>query len=84
MGFLGDLRRIHTAAERYRGYAEALRERGIVAEERLIRRDIQTERLAEEATRELLRSPPAPTERRSSRPSRPDAVASDPRSQRGP
>jgi LacI family transcriptional regulator len=61
IGFLGDLRRIHTAAERYRGYAEALRERGIDTDERLIRRDIHTERLAEEATHELLMLQSAPT-----------------------
>jgi LacI family transcriptional regulator len=61
IGFLGDLRRIYTAAERYRGYLEALRVRGIEADERLIHRDIHSEQLAEQATRDLLRSPCAPT-----------------------
>jgi LacI family transcriptional regulator, galactose operon repressor len=61
IGFLGDLRRIFTAAERYRGYLEALQARGIEADERLIRRDIHSEQLAEQATRDLLGSLPRPT-----------------------
>lgn len=61
IGFLGDLRRIYTAAERYRGYVAALREAGIEPDERLIRRDTHTGQLAEQATRDLLSSDPAPT-----------------------
>ena len=61
IGFLGDLRRIYTAAERYRGYSDALRTRGIEPDERIIRRDIHSEGLAEEATRDLLGSHPGPT-----------------------
>ena len=61
IGFLGDLRRIYTAAERYRGYLQALHLRGIEADERLIRRDIHSQWLAERATHDLLRSDPSPT-----------------------
>jgi LacI family transcriptional regulator len=61
VGFLGDLRQIYTAAERYRGYLAALAEAGITPDERLIRRDIHSGRLAEEATHDLLRSHPSPT-----------------------
>jgi LacI family transcriptional regulator len=61
IGFLGDLRRIYTAAERHRGYQAALQERGIEPDERLIRRDIHSPELAEQATCELLRSQPRPT-----------------------
>jgi LacI family transcriptional regulator len=61
IGFLGDLRRIYTAAERHRGYLAALQMRGIEPDERLIRRDLHSERLAEQATRDLLRSHPSPT-----------------------
>ncbi len=61
IGFIGDLRRIYTAAERHRGYVEALRLRGIDADERLVRRDIHSEQLAEQATHDLLVSPHAPT-----------------------
>jgi LacI family transcriptional regulator, galactose operon repressor len=61
IGFLGDLRRIYTAAERYRGYLEALQAGGIEPDERLIRRDIHSEQSAEQATHDLLGSRPAPT-----------------------
>jgi LacI family transcriptional regulator len=61
IGFLGDLQRIYTAAERYRGYLAALRARGIEPDGRLVRRDIHSEQLAEQATRDLLGSRPAPT-----------------------
>jgi LacI family transcriptional regulator len=61
IGFLGDLRGIYTAAQRYQGYLEALRMRGIGPDERLIRRDIHSERLAQQATLELLSSRPSPT-----------------------
>jgi LacI family transcriptional regulator len=61
IGFLGDLRRIYTAAERYRGYLAALQAAGIAPDDRLIRRDLHSEELAEQATRELMRSEPAPT-----------------------
>lgn len=61
IGFLGDLRRIYTAAERYRGYLEALRSAGLEPDDRLIRRDIHDEHVAEQATRDLLASPAPPT-----------------------
>jgi LacI family transcriptional regulator len=61
IGFLGDLRRIYTAAERYSGYLEALQQHGIDADEQLIRRDIHSEQLAEQATYELLSLPSGPT-----------------------
>jgi len=61
IGFLGDLRRIYTAAERYRGYLDALQTCGIEPDERLIRRDIHSEQSAEQATHDLFGSRPAPT-----------------------
>jgi len=61
IGFLGDLRRIYTAAERYRGYIEALSAGGIEVDENLIRRDVHSQQSAEQATRDLLGSHPAPT-----------------------
>jgi len=61
IGFLGDLRRIYTAAERYRGYLAALAEAGIEPDERLIRRDVHSAQSAVQATRGLFGSAPAPT-----------------------
>jgi LacI family transcriptional regulator, galactose operon repressor len=61
IGFLGDLRRIYTAAERYRGYEAALQDAGIEPDERLIRRDVHSEWSARQITRELFTAPDAPT-----------------------
>jgi LacI family transcriptional regulator len=61
IGFLGDLQRIYTAAERFGGYLAALQAGGIVPDDRLIRRDIHSEQSAEQAVRDLLVSRPAPT-----------------------
>jgi LacI family transcriptional regulator len=61
IGFLGDLRRIYTAAERYRGYGAALQDAGIEPDERLIRRDVHSEQSALHNTRELFTAPDAPT-----------------------
>ncbi len=61
IGFLGDLRRIYTAAERYRGYQAALQDAGIDPDERLIRRDIHSEQSALQTTRELFTAPGALT-----------------------
>lgn len=61
VGFLGDLRQIYTAAERYRGYVAALAAAGIEPDERLIRRDVHFQQSAEQATRDLLASRPSPT-----------------------
>jgi len=61
IGFLGDLRKIYTAAERYRGYIEALAAGGVEVDQNLIRRDVHSQQSAEQATRDLLGSHPAPT-----------------------
>jgi LacI family transcriptional regulator len=61
IGFLSDLQRIYTAAERYRGYLAALQAAGVEPDERLVRRDIHSGQSAEQATHELLASRPAPT-----------------------
>jgi LacI family transcriptional regulator len=61
IGFLGDLRRIYTAAERYRGYQAALQDAGIDPDERLIRRDVHSEASALQITQELFTEPDAPT-----------------------
>jgi LacI family transcriptional regulator len=62
IGFLGDLAQASpTAAERYRGYADALREGGLRPDESLVRRDTSSEEAAQQAVRELLGSSPAPT-----------------------
>jgi len=61
IGFLSDLRKIYTAAERYRGYLQALKAAGLEPDERLIRRDIHSAQSAEQATHDLLASRPAPT-----------------------
>jgi LacI family transcriptional regulator len=57
VGFLGDLADISTAAERYEGYAEALRDAGIALDERIVRRGLRTRESAERAAEELLRLP---------------------------
>jgi LacI family transcriptional regulator len=54
IGYLGDLRTIATAGERYRGYVEELKEQRIQVEERLVRLDLRGIDKAEAATRELL------------------------------
>lgn len=61
IGFLGDLRGIYTAAERYGGYRAALEDAGIEPDERLIRRDVHSELSALQTTRELFTAPGAPT-----------------------
>jgi LacI family transcriptional regulator len=61
IGFLSDLRRIYTAAERHRGHVAALEWAGIQPDEQLIRRDIHSAESAEQATRDLLASRRAPT-----------------------
>jgi LacI family transcriptional regulator len=61
IGFLGDLRRIYTAAERYRGYLAGLRAAGIEADERLVRRDVHSVASAAQAAQEVLAARPAPT-----------------------
>jgi LacI family transcriptional regulator len=61
IGFLGDLRRIYTAAERHRGYLDALRTAGIEPDDGLIRRDVHSTQSAEQATLDLMGSRPVPT-----------------------
>jgi LacI family transcriptional regulator len=61
IGFLSDLRGIYTAAERHRGYLDALARAGIEPDERLICRDIHSAQSAEQATHDLLMARPAPT-----------------------
>jgi LacI family transcriptional regulator len=61
IGYLGDLRTIATAAERYRGYVEELNEHGLKVEERLVSLDLRGIDKAEGATRELLTGPKPPS-----------------------
>jgi LacI family transcriptional regulator len=57
IGFLGDLRQIPTAADRFSGYREALAAAGIVADDQLVRFDLHSVEAAEAAVRSLLLGP---------------------------
>jgi len=57
IGFLGDRPDVHTAAERLRGYREALERHGLAVDPALVRSGVD----AGERTRELLSGPDAPT-----------------------
>jgi LacI family transcriptional regulator len=57
IGFLGDISRIATAADRYEGYRDALRGAGIAVDERIVRQDLHTKDAARDAAESLLRSP---------------------------
>jgi LacI family transcriptional regulator len=61
IGYLGDLRTISTAAERYRGYVEELAAQKITLDERLVRLDLRGIEKAEAAATELLRLSLRPT-----------------------
>jgi len=61
IGYLGDLHKIATAAERHRGYLEELGVQGIEADERLVRLDLRGIDRAEAAAIELLGMPDPPT-----------------------
>ncbi len=61
IAYLGDLRSIATAAERYRGYAEELAEQKIELDERLVRLDLRGIEKAEAAASELLNGAHPPT-----------------------
>ncbi|MCX5425014.1 LacI family DNA-binding transcriptional regulator [Streptomyces sp. NBC_00078] len=61
IAFLGDLRSIWTAEERYAGFVEGLAEAGCVLHRSLVRRGLHGAEPAQEATRELLALPHAPT-----------------------
>jgi LacI family transcriptional regulator len=54
IAFLGDLRKISTATERFAGYAQALSEEGVPLHEDLIRTDLHSMAAAEAATRSLM------------------------------
>jgi LacI family transcriptional regulator, galactose operon repressor len=61
IAFLGDREAIHTAAERLRGYRDALAGHGIAPTPELERMELSTSTAAEAATRELLASAHPPT-----------------------
>jgi len=61
IAFLGDLRSIWTAEERYAGFVEGLAEAGCVLHPSLVRRDLHGAEAARKATRELLALAHAPT-----------------------
>jgi LacI family transcriptional regulator len=61
IAFLGDLRTIWTADERYLGYVEGLALTGCLLDPRLVRRDIHSIDAAESATQELLATEYAPS-----------------------
>ena len=61
IGFLGDRQRIHSAAERLRGYREVLAERGVPFEPGLVHVELENSAMAREATHELLDSENPPT-----------------------
>jgi LacI family transcriptional regulator len=54
IGFLGDLREIPTAADRFAGYLDALSATGLQLDERLVRFDLHNVETAEAAARSLL------------------------------
>jgi len=57
IAFMGDLTDIATAADRYRGYTDALHAAGIAVDERLVRTDLHTRDTSQRATESLLRLP---------------------------
>jgi LacI family transcriptional regulator len=57
IAFLGDLRSIATARDRFRGYQDALARAGLAVDERLVRMDLHTREAAERAAAELLGLP---------------------------
>ncbi len=57
IAFLGDLRTIATAKDRYRGYQDALLRAGLDVDDRLVRMDLHTREAAEAAAAELLELP---------------------------
>ncbi len=63
VAYLGDLRQIATARERYAGYQRALEHASIDHDDRLVHQDLHSVDAAEEAVLELLAQPPgvAPT-----------------------
>jgi LacI family transcriptional regulator len=61
IGYLGDLHSIATAAERYSGYLEGLKEHGIELDESVVRLDVRGIEKADLVARELLTSSRPPT-----------------------
>jgi LacI family transcriptional regulator len=61
IGYLGDMHTIATAAERHRGYLEALADEEIEPDERLVRLDLKGIQRAEAAAIELLGQPNPPS-----------------------
>jgi LacI family transcriptional regulator len=61
IGYLGDLHKIVTAAERHRGYVEELADQGIEIDESIVRLDLRGIEKAEAAVMELLGQPDPPT-----------------------
>lgn len=61
IGYLGDMRTIETAAERYRGYIDELTDSKIEIDERLVRLDLRGIEKAEAAAAALLTLSPPPT-----------------------
>lgn len=61
IGYLGDMHTIATAAERHRGYLDALADEKIQSDEKLVRLDLKGIERAEEAAIELLGLPNPPT-----------------------
>jgi LacI family transcriptional regulator len=61
IGFLGDRPEIHTSAERFRGYRDALARHSIAEEPRLIRHALFRALDAYDTTRELMLGPEPPT-----------------------
>jgi LacI family transcriptional regulator len=61
IGYLGDLRTIATAAERYRGYLDELADQNVEVDEGLVRLDLRGIEKSEAAVTELLGQSPPPT-----------------------
>ncbi|MCM6790491.1 LacI family transcriptional regulator [Nocardia sp. CDC159] len=61
IAYLGDLRTIWTAAERYAGYVEGLAHTGVPLDPALVRADLHSPAAAESATTALLTRPDPPT-----------------------
>lgn len=63
IAFLGDLRKITTASDRYKGYVDGMQEAGLAIDEGLVRADLHSRVASETAVHDLLQLPPdaAPT-----------------------
>src|SRR3954454_18669623 len=61
IGYPGDRRRIHSAAERLRGYTEALASAGVPYDPTLVRMELEHSAMASRATQDLLEAENPPT-----------------------